>query len=279
MRRQEHAASATRRYVFRRTVDELREHETSEPRLLSVYVPEETPVFDAAARLTRERDEAADIESERTRTAVKDALTALKDRLGYYDSPPTNGLVLFAGAVDAGAEPTTEVLVSPPEPVASFRYRRDTTFLTEPVERMAAGAGDERERELVAEFLNRRRTGEEATHGFERVRRDLRTGAVDQLLVSVALREDVVTYECPEGREERETVARSRDTPAHECSACGARVSATAGEREDAVEHLLDLADGRDAAATLVSTDTEAGERLLAEFGGVAALLRYATGA
>jgi len=279
MRRRAHAASATRRYVFRRTVNEFREHETSEPRLLSVYVPEETPVFDAAARLTRERDEAANIESERTRTAVRDALTALKDRLGYYDSPPTNGLVLFAGAIDAGAEPTTEVLVSPPEPVASFRYRRDMTFLTEPVERMAAGAGDERERELVAEFLDRHRAGEEATHGVERVRRDLRTGAIDHLLVSVALRADVITYECPEGHVERETVVHSRDTPDHECSACGARVPATAGEREDAVEHLLDLADGRDTAVTLVSTDTDAGERLLADFDGVAALLRYATGA
>ena len=276
MRRQAHAASAKRRYVFRRTVGELREQETSEPRLLSVYVPEETPVFDVAAHLTRERGEATDIESERTRTAVRDALTALKDRLSYNDSPPTNGLVLFAGAVDAGAEPTVEVLVSPPEPV-SFRYRRDTTFLTEPVGRMLTGAGDERERELVAEFLDRHRAGE-AAHGFERTRRDLRTGAVDHLLVSAALREDVITYDCPEGHEERETVAHDRDTPDHECSACGVRVPATTGEREDAVEHLLDIADGRDTAVTLVSTDTEAGERLLADFGGVAALLRYPTG-
>ncbi|WP_436936174.1 peptide chain release factor aRF-1 [Halovenus marina] len=132
------------------------------------------------------------------------------------------------------------------------------------------------DKQVMEEFFEQLHDGEKATYGFEPTRENLIMGAVDQLLISEDLRKDVVTYECSNGHEEREYLDRPEDTPEHTCSRCGETVSA--GEREDAIDHLMEIADQRGTDTVFVSTDFEKGEQLLNAFGGVAGLLRYSTG-
>jgi len=125
-------------------------------------------------------------------------------------------------------------------------------------------------------FFKELNGGNLATYGFEPTRKNLVMGSVETLLISEDLRKDVVTYECPNGHEERELVGQRADTPAHTCSECGE--DAEAGERDDAIDHLMQIADNRGTDTHFISTDFEKGEQLLTAFGGIAGLLRYGTG-
>jgi peptide chain release factor subunit 1 len=132
------------------------------------------------------------------------------------------------------------------------------------------------DKQVMEEFFKQLHDGDLATYGFEPTRENLVMGSVDRLLISEDLRQDVVTYECPNGHEERELVERSAPMPEHTCSRCSETVAE--GEREDAIDHLMEIADQRGTETVFVSTDFEKGEQLLTAFGGVAGLLRYSTG-
>jgi peptide chain release factor subunit 1 len=99
-------------------------------------------------------------------------------------------------------------------------------------------------------------------------------GAVETLLISEDLRKEVLTHECPNGHTEHELVDPGKGGD-HECSRCG---EPTETEREDAIDHLMELAEQRGTETQFISTDFEKGEQLLAAFGGIAGLLRYSTG-
>jgi peptide chain release factor subunit 1 len=131
---------------------------------------------------------------------------------------------------------------------------------------------------VMEEFFEKLHKGDLSTYGFEPTRKNLNMGAVDRLLISEDLRSDVVTYECPDGHVERELLDSRKSTPEHTCSECGRTVAADEADREDAVEHLMNLAEQRGTGTKFISTDFEKGEQLLDAFGGVAGILRYSTG-
>ena len=128
----------------------------------------------------------------------------------------------------------------------------------------------------MEEFFEKLNTGEEATYGFEQTRRNLIMGSVDRLLISEDLRSDVVVYECENDHEEYELIDSRHDTPDHECSEC--REDAAVQKREDAIEHLMAIAEQRGTETKFISTDFEKGEQLMDAFGGIAGILRYSTG-
>ncbi|WP_254864023.1 peptide chain release factor aRF-1 [Halovivax gelatinilyticus] len=135
---------------------------------------------------------------------------------------------------------------------------------------------DKREMETFFEELN---AGNLATYGFDETRRNLVMGSVETLLISEDLRKDVVSYECEEcGTTDREVLDRRTSTPEHTCSDCGATVDADATTREDAIEHLIEIAEQRGTETKFISTDFEKGEQLYDAFGGFAGILRYSTG-
>ncbi|MFC6974582.1 peptide chain release factor aRF-1 [Halomicroarcula sp. GCM10025709] len=134
------------------------------------------------------------------------------------------------------------------------------------------------DKQVMEEFFKQLHDGDKATYGFDQTRQNLNMGAVDQLLISEDLRKDVVTYTCENGHDEYELVNSNADTEAHDCTRCSATVDAADAEREDAIDHLMELADQRGSETVFVSTDFEKGEQLLTAFGGVAGLLRYSTG-
>ncbi|MFB6110676.1 MAG: peptide chain release factor aRF-1, partial [Halodesulfurarchaeum sp.] len=394
----EEAHADRRDYEFRKVIEDLKEYTGSGTQLVSIYVPPDMLISDVVAHVTQEYSEASNIKSKQTRKNVQDALSSIKARLKYYDSPPENGMVLFSGAVEEGGgqtEMVTEVLENPPDPIESFRYHCDSAFLTDPLEHMLADKGlyglivlDRREanvgwlkgkrvepvksatslvpgkqrkggqsaqrfarlrleaidnfyqevaemanelfvperhdldgilvggpsptkdefldgdylhhelqdkvlgkfdvaytdesglydlvdagsaaladaelmqdKEDMQRFFKELHGGDLATYGFEPTRRNLVMGSVETLLISEDLREDVVTYECPNGHEDRVIVESRRDTPDHECEECGEQSEMR--EREDAIEHLMNIADDRGTETHFISTDFEKGEQLL----------------
>jgi peptide chain release factor subunit 1 len=126
----------------------------------------------------------------------------------------------------------------------------------------------------MEEFFEQLHDGGKATYGFDATRQNLMMGAVDRLLISEDLRKDVVTYDCG-GREEFELVGRRADAPTHTCEDGG---KGEVVEREDAIDHLMELAEQRGSEMKFISTDFEKGEQLLSAFGGIAGILRYSTG-
>jgi peptide chain release factor subunit 1 len=404
-----------RKYEFRKVIEELKDYSGSGTQLVTIYVPPDKQISDVVDHVRQEHSEAANIKSKATRTNVQDALTSIKDRLRYYDTfPPENGLVVFSGAVDTGGGQTkmiTEVLEQPPQPIESFRYHCDSSFLTEPLEGMLADKGlyglivlDRREanvgwlrgkrvepvksttsmvpgkqrkggqsqrrferlrmeaidkfyqevaemasdlfvperheidgilvggpsptkdefldgdylhhelqekvlgkfdvaytdesglsdlvdaaqdvlaeaelmadKQVMERFFEELHDGDLATYGFEPTRRNLVMGSVETLLISEDLRQDVVTYTCPNGHDDYELLERRADEiPEHACTECGEAPEDY--EREDAIDHLIDIAEQRGTETVFVSTDFEKGEQLLTAFGGIAGILRYATG-
>jgi peptide chain release factor subunit 1 len=131
-----------------------------------------------------------------------------------------------------------------------------------------------KDKSQMEEFFEQLHDGGKATYGFDATRQNLQMGAVDRLLISEDLRKDVVTYDC-DGREEFELVDSRADTPDHTCDGGG---EAEVVEREDAIDHLMELADERGSEVKFISTDFEKGEQLLTAFGGIAGILRYSTG-
>jgi peptide chain release factor subunit 1 len=129
------------------------------------------------------------------------------------------------------------------------------------------------DKQVMEEFFEQLHEGDRATYGFEQTRENLMMGAVDRLLISEDLRKDVVVYDC-NGRTEYTFIDTTDDTPTHECE----NGTVVEGEREDAIDHLIELAEQRGSETIFVSTDFEKGEQLLNAFGGVAGILRYSTG-
>ena len=130
------------------------------------------------------------------------------------------------------------------------------------------------DKQVMEEFFEELHDGDRATYGFEQTRENLMMGAVDRLLISEDLRKDVVVYDCPGGRTEYDFIDTTAEQSSFDCPD-GTTVE---GEREDAIEHLIQLADQRGSETVFVSTDFEKGEQLLNAFGGVAGILRYSTG-
>ena len=150
--------------------------------------------------------------------------------------------------------------------------------LVDAAEDALADAEVMKDKQLMEQFFDELHGGDLATYGFAQTRENLIMGSVETLLISEDLRQDVVTYECSNGHEEQEMLDRRKDTPDHDCSRCGETVSADEGERDDAIDHLIGIAEQRGTETKFISTDFEKGEQLMQAFGGVAGILRYSTG-
>ena len=130
------------------------------------------------------------------------------------------------------------------------------------------------DKQVMEQFFEELHDGERATYGFEPTRENLVMGSVDKLLISEDLRKDVLVYEC-DGHEQVEFVDRTEKPDELECSD---GTTVTEWEREDAIDHLMGIAQQRGTETLFISTDFEKGEQLLTAFGGAAGILRYSTG-
>jgi peptide chain release factor subunit 1 len=126
------------KYKFRRALEEIEKAQGRGTELVSVYIPPNRPVFDVTNYLRGEVSQSSNIKSASTRKHVQQAIESCISRIKGYRMPPPNGLVVFAGHKQIGADQTEMVafVLEPPEPVQSFLYRCDSKFYTEPLHEM-----------------------------------------------------------------------------------------------------------------------------------------------
>ncbi len=126
------------KYKFRRSLEEIEAADGRGTELVSVYIPPGRPIFDVTNYLRGEISQSSNIKSQTTRKHVQQAIESCISRIKGYRMPPPNGLVVFAGHKQIGADQTEMVafVLEPPEPVQSFLYRCDSKFFTEPLHEM-----------------------------------------------------------------------------------------------------------------------------------------------
>jgi len=132
--------SSMDKYKFRRELEEIEKAQGRGTELVSVYVPPGRPIFDVSNYLRGEYSQSSNIKSATTRKHVMQAIESCLQRLKSFKMPPPNGLVIFTGHKQIGADQTEMVafVLEPPEPVPSFLYRCDSKFYTEPLHEMLA---------------------------------------------------------------------------------------------------------------------------------------------
>jgi peptide chain release factor subunit 1 len=138
------------------------------------------------------------------------------------------------------------------------------------------------EKEIVQDFLDEigHDTGR-ATYGEDEVRRALKMGAVETLLLSEGLNLVRVTVKCTACDYERKETMREKLVSDFEqklsgeaCPKCAAPALFVA-EVKDLIDDLAELADEVGADVEVISVETEEGQMLLKSFGGTAAVLRF----
>jgi peptide chain release factor subunit 1 len=126
------------KYKFRRALEEIERAQGRGTELVSVYIPPNRPIFDVSNYLRGELSQSSNIKSASTRKHVQQAIESSVSRIKGYRMPPLNGLVVFTGHKQIGADQTEMVafVLEPPEPVQSFLYRCDSKFYTDPLHEM-----------------------------------------------------------------------------------------------------------------------------------------------
>jgi len=123
------------KYDFKRSLEEVRNLKGRGTELISLYVPPDKQIYDAAAYLRGEYSQSSNIKSQGTRKAVQGAIQSILSRLKYFKEPPANGVVFFVGEIATVGDQTRMVqyTLEPPEPITTFLYRCDSEFFLEPL--------------------------------------------------------------------------------------------------------------------------------------------------
>ncbi len=131
-------SEAHKKYEFKRTLEALRDKRGRGTELISLYIPHDKQVHEVSNQLREEFGQASNIKSRVTRQNVTGAIESLLSRLKLIPKAPENGVVIFCGAVDIGANKTDMLtfIIEPPEPITSYKYHCDSSFLLTPLEDM-----------------------------------------------------------------------------------------------------------------------------------------------
>ena len=122
----------------------------------------------------------------------------------------------------------------------------------------------------------------QAAYGEESVRNNLNMGAVDVLLLSEDLRRSRITLKCQNCDYTSTTTVKHKagekaTIDFGKCPKCQSALNIS--EQVDVVDELSITAEQMNTEVEFISTEFEEGEQLYNAFGGIAALLRYRTGA
>jgi len=131
-------SDAHKKYEFKRTLEALRYKRGRGTELISLYIPHDKQIYDITSQLREEFGQASNIKSRVTKQNVQGAIESLLSRLKLIPKAPVNGVVIFCGAVDIGANKTDmqTIIIEPPEPIVSYKYHCDSAFLLTPLEEM-----------------------------------------------------------------------------------------------------------------------------------------------
>jgi peptide chain release factor subunit 1 len=185
--------TAQERYEYKRLLDGLRSKKGRGTELISLYIPPDKQISDVTSQLREEYGQASNIKSRVTRLSVQGSLESAMSRLKLIPKPPANGVVIFIGSVDAGANRTEmySVALEPPDPIVTYRYHCDSSFLLGPLEEMLAdkrtfglivldrreaaigilkGKYIEPQKHLTSTVPGKQRKGGQSSHRFQQLR-------------------------------------------------------------------------------------------------------------
>ena len=185
--------TAQERYEYKRLLDGLRNKKGRGTELISLYIPPDKQISDVTSQLREEYGQASNIKSRVTRLSVQGSLESAMSRLKLIPKPPANGVVIFIGSVDAGANRTEmySVALEPPDPIVTYRYHCDSSFLLGPLEEMLAdkrtfglivldrreaaigilkGKYIEPQKHLTSTVPGKQRKGGQSSHRFQQLR-------------------------------------------------------------------------------------------------------------
>ncbi len=137
-----------------------------------------------------------------------------------------------------------------------------------------------KEKALIQDFLTGIASNESmVTYGLNEVKRHLKGGAVDTLLISEDQDFTKYTVQCQScGHEFEKTVTGNKnykkEVDQTSCPECG-KQDLEIINKEDEIENLCDLADNTGAEVEFISTETEEGNQFHNAFKGIGAKLRY----
>lgn len=137
-----------------------------------------------------------------------------------------------------------------------------------------------REKNLVQDFLSGVVSDQGlVTYGVAEVRRHLRGGAVETLLISEDQSMERVVVQCGScGHEFEDTVAGKenieKQVSEKPCPECGME-DLSIKDRKDAIQEFIELADQTGAEVEFISSDTEEGQQFANAFKGIGAILRF----
>ena len=137
-----------------------------------------------------------------------------------------------------------------------------------------------REKKLMKRFLSEvtKTEGGLAVYGESEVRKALKIGAVDTLLLSENLRKYKVNLKCSDCDYEEIRIIKEddlKDFKPLKCTKCGSDGSLEFVDKKDVIDELSDLAEKTSANVELISTGSAEGDSLYSAFNGVAGILRY----
>lgn len=119
-----------------------------------------------------------------------------------------------------------------------------------------------------------------AAYGEDSVRANLKSGAVEVLLLSEDLRKSKITIKCGNCDYNNVQTIKYRPgevpTVTEKCPKCQSSLSIV--EKVDVVDELSQISMQMNTEVEMISTEFEEGEQLYNAFGGIAAILRYKTG-
>jgi peptide chain release factor subunit 1 len=123
------------RYAFKRKLDEIAQARGRATELVTLYVPPGRQIPDVMNYLRNEYAQSSNIKSRTTRKNVMWAIESLMGRVRQFKEPPPNGVAFFVGSKAVGADKSEPVtfIVEPPEPLNTYLYRCDSTFLLDPL--------------------------------------------------------------------------------------------------------------------------------------------------
>src|SRR2546428_10760536 len=122
------------KYRSRRAIGQIEEAAGRGTELVSVYIPPGRPISDVTNYLRAELSQSSNIKSASTGKHVTHAIESAIQRMRSYRMPPANGLVVFTGHKQIGADPKEMVAFGrePPDAAASLLYRCGSKFRPAP---------------------------------------------------------------------------------------------------------------------------------------------------
>jgi len=131
------------------------------------------------------------------------------------------------------------------------------------------------EKRLMERFFNeiRQAHGGLSIYGIRAVRKAITMGAMNILIISEGLRNDIVTYQCEIDGTSEEKITDKDEKQEIECPQC--RSVMLESNRVDFVEDTTAMAESKGTDIAIISEASEEGDMLKRAFGGVAGILRY----